>query len=328
MKVGRLAAWAALLGAAAAVAALEPVRVGSIERLDPRFDGLVPRDAIVEELATGLEWAEGPLWDRADGSLLFSDVPRNVIQRWTPGAGVTTVLERSGYTGDAPFAGPEPGSNGLTWDRDGRLVFCQHGNRRVVRRETDGRLSVLADRFEGRRFNSPNDLVYRSNGDLYFTDPPYGLPGTFQDPAKEIPFQGVYRVARDGKVSAVVRDLQAPNGLAFSPDEKLLYVGDSMGGWTVHGVRSDGTLGPGRPFADPRAWPGGGGPDGLKVDRAGNLWTTGPGGVLVFAPDGTCLGRILTGVKTGNVAWGETGATLFIAANHGLLRVKTTARGF
>jgi gluconolactonase len=302
--------------------------VGRIERLDPRFDALVAKGAVIETLADGLEWAEGPLWDKGDGSLLFSDVPRNTIYRWKDGAEIATVLERSGYTGETPFTGPEPGSNGLTWDRDGRLVFCQHGNRRVVRREKNGVLTVIAERFEGKRFNSPNDLVYRSNGDLYFTDPPYGLPGTFTDPAKEIPFQGVYRVARDGKVTAVVRDLEAPNGLAFSPDEKLLYVGNSMGGWTVYGVRSEGTLGPGRAFSDARAWAGEGGPDGLKVDRAGNLWTTGPGGVLVFAPDGTLLGRILTGVKTGNLAWGENGRSLFIAAKHWILRVQTTARGY
>jgi gluconolactonase len=308
----------------------EPALVGSIERFDPRFDALVPRDAVLERVAEDLVWAEGPLWDRSDGSLLFSDVPRNTIFRWKDGAGVVKVLERSGYTGDRPFTGPEPGSNGLTWDREGRLVFCQHGDRRIVRREKDGSLTVIADRFEGKRFNSPNDLVYRSNGDLYFTDPPFGLPGTFTDAAKEIPFQGVYRVTPKGDVSAVVRDLEAPNGIAFSPDEKTLYVSNSTGAWMAYDVRPDGRVGRGRVFADPRGWrrEGEGGPDGLKVDREGNVWATGPAGVTVFAPDGARLGRLVTGVKTGNVAWGENGDVLFIAANHWILRVRTRTRGF
>ncbi len=327
MQVTTLVVCAAILGATSA-SALEPVRIGAIERYDPRFDALVPKDAVLERVAEGLEWAEGPLWDKADRSLLFSDVPRNRIQRWKDGI-VTTVLERSGYSGAPPFQGPEPGSNGLAWDRDGRLVFCQHGDRRIVRREKDGSLSVLADRFEGRRFNSPNDLVYRSNGDLYFTDPPYGLPGTFEDPAKETPFQGVYRVTPAGVVSLVARDIEAPNGIAFSPDETTLYIGNSAGQWLALSVLADGSLGPARVFADPRAWrkPGEGGPDGLKVDRDGNVWATGPLGVTVFAPDGTRLGRLVTGVKTGNLAWGENG-DVFIAANHWLVRVKTAARGF
>ncbi len=309
--------------------AAAPERVGLIERLDPRFDALVPKDAELEKIVDGLVWAEGPLWDEANGALLFSDVPRNVVRRWKAGAGTTLFLDRSGYTGKAPFAGEEPGSNGLAWDREGRLVLCQHGDRRVVRREKDGSFTVVADRFDGKRFNSPNDLVFRSNGDLYFTDPPYGLARTFEDPSKETPFQGVYRVTPAGVVSLLARDLEAPNGLAFTPDEKTLYVGNSLAShavWMAYPVRDDGTLGPGRVFADDTA-AGQGGPDGFKVDRAGNLWSAGPGGVSVFAPDGTRLGRLVTGVKTGNVAWGEDGRTLFIAAKNRVLRVRTTARG-
>src|SRR6185436_20770185 len=197
-----------MAGMAGADAHFEPV--GGIDRLDPRLDRLIASDAVVEKIADGLSWAEGPLWDASTGSLLFSDVPRNAIYRWRRGEGVTLAIPRSGYTGEAPFSGPEPGSNGLTFDRDGRLVLCQHGNRRIVRREPDGRLTVLADRFEGRRLNSPNDLVHHPNGDLYFTDPIFGLPRGFDDPERDLDFQGVFRVGSDGSVQAVVRDLPAP----------------------------------------------------------------------------------------------------------------------
>ena len=303
-----------------------------IERCDPRLEALLARDAALEKLADGLEWAEGPLWDPSQEALLFSDVPRNGIFRWHPATGLSLFLDRSGYTGDEPFTGREPGSNGLTFDSQGHLVIAQHGNRRVVRRERDGRFTTLVDRFEGRRLNSPNDLVYRSNGDLYFTDPPYGLPETFDDPAKELPFQGVYRVTPSGDVSLLIRDLEAPNGLAFSPDEKTLYVSNSFPRrpvWMAYDVGADGSLTNERQFADASRWiaPDDGLPDGLKTDKHGNVFATGPGGIHVFAPDGTRLGRIHTGVKTGNVAWGDDGSTLYVAANHWLCRLRTTTRG-
>ena len=306
--------------------------IGRIERLDPRFDSLVPPGTVLEKVADGIVWAEGPLWDRRDGSLLFSDVPRNGVFRWKEGIGVSQVLRDSGYEGKEPFTGAEPGSNGLVFDRGGRLVMCQHGNRRIVRRERDGSFTVLAARYQGKRLNSPNDLVYRSNGDLYFTDPPFGLPGTFTDPAKEVAFQGVYRLKPDGTLTAVVTDLDAPNGLGFSPDERTLYVSNAVTKrpiWMAYEVRPDGTLGPGRQFAEARAWvkEGEGVPDGLKIDRAGNVFAAGPGGVHVFAPDGTRLGRIETGVKTGNLAWGEDGSVLLIAANHWILRLRTGTKG-
>jgi gluconolactonase len=305
-----------------------PAGFGVIERLDPRFDDAVARNAVLERVADGIEWGEGPLWDPREGSLLFSDIPRNGIFRWTPGGGVTLAIERSGYTGSAPFTGREPGSNGLTFDAEGRLVIAQHGDRRVVRREHDGRFTVLADRFEGKRLNSPNDLVYRSNGDLYFTDPPYGLPATFKDPARELPFQGVYRLTPAGELTALVTDMSAPNGLAFSPDEKTLYISNSdrrLPIWMAYTVDDAGALSDGRQFAEAAQWvrDGDGLPDGLKVDARGHVFAAGPGGIHVFAPDGTRLGRVQTGVPTGNLNWGEDGTVLYITANHWICRLRT-----
>lgn len=323
---------AALAGMTPRAMCAELPAVGRIERLDPRLDALIRPDAVLEKVADGIAWAEGPLWDAPNGSLLFSDVPRNGVFRWKPGAAVTLAIDRSGYTGSAPFPGPEPGSNGLAFDGEGRLVRCQHGDRRIVRLESDGRTTVLAERYQGKRLNSPNDLVFRSNGDLYFTDPPFGLPRSFDDSAKELPFQGVYRLTPAGDLTAVVTDLGAPNGLGFSPDETTLYVSNAQNArpiWMVYPLRPDGTLGPGRQFAEARAWvkDGEGVPDGLKVDARGNVFAAAPGGVHVFAPDGTRLGRIETGVKTGNLGWGEDGSVLYIAANHWLLRLQTRTRG-
>ncbi len=330
----RLLCGGVLLAAAANPAETPSAKpsVGRIERLDPRFDTLVPPGAVLEKVADGLVWTEGPLWDGRAGALLFSDVPRNGVFRWKEGNGVTPLFSPSGYTGATSFTGAEPGSNGLAFDREGRLVLCQHGDRRIVRREVDGRLTVLADQFEGKRLNSPNDLAFRSNGDLYFTDPPFGLPRAFSDPAKELPFQGVYRLGEDGKLSVVVKNLRAPNGLGFSPDEKTLYVSNADHArpvWMAYEVRPDGSLGTGRQFAEASAFvkPEEGVPDGLKLDHGGNVFAAGPGGVHVFAPDGTRLGRLETGVKTGNVAWGEDGSVLFVAANHWILRLRTSTRG-
>ncbi len=244
---------------------------------------------------------------------------------------MTLFVSKSGYSGSAPFGGREPGSNGLAFDAQGRLVLCQHGDRRIARREPDGRLVALAERYEGRRLNSPNDLVFRSNGDLYFTDPPFGLPKTYEDPAKELAFQGVYRVSPGGRVTLLTRELNGPNGLAFSPDERTLYVSNAEAArpvWMAYPVRADGTLGPGREFANARAWvrEGDGLPDGLKTDRAGNVFAAGPGGIHVFASDGTRLGRIETGVPTGNLNWGGDGSVLYVTANHWIARISTRTR--
>ena len=303
-----------------------------LESLDKHFDALIAPDTKIEKIADDLLWSEGPLWDAKTQSLLFSDIPRNVVMLWNADKGVSRFLERSGYTGAAPFTGREPGSNGLTFDPQGRLTLCQHGDRRISRREADGTLVPVAAGYNGKKLNSPNDLVYDNQGALYFTDPPFGLPGTFTDPNKELPFNAVFRVAKDGKITAVVTELEAPNGLGFSPDYKTLYVANARASspiWKAYAVKPDGSLDKGRVFADSSALykQGDGVPDGLKVDVSGNVFATGPGGVLVYAPDGKLLGRVLTGVPTANVAFGEDGSTLFITANHRVLRMRTLTRG-
>ena len=304
----------------------------TIEKKSPALDALLSPDAVFEKLGEGFRWTEGPVWSRKGGFLLFSDIPNNVINQWTPGKGISEFLKPSGYHGAAPFTGPEPGTNGLTFDAQGRLVACQHGDRRVARWE-NGTWTPLAERYEGKRLNSPNDLVFHSSGALYFTDPPYGLPGRWKDKEKERAFHGVYRRAPDGSLTLLTDQLNAPNGLAFSPDEKTLYVAQSDPDKAVimaYPVNADGTLGEGRVLVDTTAEvkakkPGL--PDGLKVDTKGNLWATAPGGVWVIAPDGSHLGTIATGVPTANVAWGDDGGTLYITANTAVFRVETKTAG-
>ena len=244
-------------------------------------------DATIERLAEGFDWAEGPAWDRSGGYLLFSDVPRNTVFKWKEGEQARVFLNPSGFTGKEVTDSREPGANGLVFDPGGRLVLCQHGDRRVARLEAEGRFATLADRYQGKRFNSPNDAVFKANGDLYFTDPPYGRRGRDEDPKKELPFNGVYRLAKDGTVTLLTREMTFPNGLAFAPDEETLYVANSDPNralWRAFDVRDDGTLGEGRVFFDatPMAPSQKGLPDGMKVDRSGNLFAAGPGGVLVF----------------------------------------------
>jgi gluconolactonase len=324
--------WGVVLAGAASAQGPQYPTLGTIERLDPRLDPIVPRDARVERIAEGFDWSEGPVWDRRGGFLNFSDVPMNTVFKWQLGKGVTVFLKPSGYTGTVPRGG-EPGSNGLLRDSQGRLVLCQHGDRRVARLQEDGTFATLADRYQGKRFNSPNDGVFKSNGDLYFTDPPYGLLGLNQDPAKELDFNGVYRIsAADGAVTLLTREMTFPNGIAFSPDEKTLYVANSdpkMAIWKAFPVKDDGTLGAGRVFADvTSSVPGKKGlPDGMKVDRAGNLFATGPGGVLIFAPDGTHLGTLATGEATANCGWGEDGSVLYITADMYIGRIKLNTMG-
>ena len=311
----------------------EPTPIGRIERLDPRLDRLIPPGAVLERVSTGYAWTQGPLWDARDGSLLFSDVPRNVVLRWTEHSGTSLFLRASGYAGAKPFAGREPGSNGLAFDRVGRLVLCQHGERRIARLERDGSVTPLASRYRGKRLNSPNDLAVAADGSLYFTDPPFGLPRGFEDPARELPFSGVYRLAPGGALTLVTRELEAPNGIGFSPDGRHMYVSNASSArpiWMVYPVAADGSVGAGREFADARAWvrKGDGLPDGLEVDREGNVFAAGPGGIHVFAPDGARLGIIETGVPNGNVAFGgEDGRVLYVAANHWIARIRIATGG-
>ena len=325
-----LAAGMGWLGGAIAQAGGE--LTGQIIRLDPRFNRLIARDAKVEKIADGFEWVEGPVWSKPGGYLLFTDIPNNSVFKFQPGGGVSLFMKPSGYTGSAPFTGREPGANGLTFDSQGRLTLAEHGDRRIARLEPDGRKITLVDRYQGKRINSPNDLVYKSDGSLYFTDPPFGLPMSFDDPGKELPFQGVYRLAKNGELTLPIRDIKAPNGIAFSPDEKTLYVSNAERDnavWYAYAVKADGTLGDRRvlfdatEFAKTRK----GVPDGMKVDREGNLFAAGPGGLYVIAPDGVLLGRIELGAATANCAWGEDGSVLYIAASTAIYRIRTGTRG-
>ena len=305
--------------------------LGSVEVLDPALHSILPAAAKIEKLAAGFQWTEGPVWLRNGQALLFSDIPRNTVYRWKEGMGITEFLKPSGYTGSVPRGG-EVGANGLTLDLGQRLVLCQQGDRRVARLEKDGTFTVLAEYYKNRRFNSPNDLVYRRNGDLYFTDPPYGLEKRNEDPLKELVFNGVYRLSRSGQLDLLTRDLTFPNGLAFSPDEKTLYVAVSDPAKPVvmaYDVKPDGTIANGRVFFDvsPLTKDRPGLPDGMKVDGKGNVFTTGPGGVLILSPKGKHLGTILTGQPTANCAWGDDGSMLYITSNTNLLRVKTVTKG-
>lgn len=301
-----------------------------VTRLDPALDDIVPRDAFIEKLADGFLFTEGPVWVRDGGYLLFSDPNSNVIYRWSADGGVSIFKTKSGYSGVDIGEYGQPGSNGLTLDRDGRLTINQHGNRRVIRLEKNGEETVLADRFEGRRLNSPNDLVYRSDGAVYFTDPPFGLPRFADDPRKELAFSGIYR-AFDGRVSLVARDLSGPNGIAFSPDEKFLYVGNWDENRKVvmrYPVRADGTLDAGEVFFDMTAAPGEDALDGVKVDERGNLYVSGPGGLWILSPAGKHLGTIVAPEHPHNLAWGdEDGKTLYLTAQTGLYRVRLGVAG-
>jgi gluconolactonase len=228
----------------------------------------------LEKIADGFTWVEGPVWHKQGGYLLFSDIPANSVYKWKSGEGTSVYLKSSGYSGTAPFAGKEPGSNGLTFDAQGRLVLCRHGDRQIGRLESNGTIVPLASHYDGRRINSPNDLVFKSNGDLYFTDPPFGLSQAFEDSSKA-PSQGVYRLSKDGTVTLLIRDIKAPNGIAFSPDEKTLYLSDvdpNRAAWLAYDVQSDGTVANGRVFFDATRWRKHPffGPDGFKVDRHGN----------------------------------------------------------
>jgi gluconolactonase len=308
--------------------------IGHIKAFEDEFYELVPKDAVIEVLGSGFDWSEGPLWvpEEDGGYLIFSDIPRNSIMKWSQREGISLFMKPSGYTGLGAYS-REPGSNGLAIDREGRIIFCEHGDRRVSRLEHNGGKKTLADSYEGKRFNSPNDAAVKSNGDIYFTDPPYGLPRQFRDDTRELDYCGVFRVSSEGKVTLLTKEMTAPNGIAFSPDEKTLYVAQSDSRSPIikaFPVKIDGTLGYGKEFYNFLETVGKmpGGPDGLKVDRAGNVFATGPGGVYVITPGGKALGRIHTGQRTANCAWGNAdGSMLYMTADSYLCRIRTKTKG-
>ncbi|MEM0896208.1 MAG: SMP-30/gluconolactonase/LRE family protein [Verrucomicrobiota bacterium] len=307
---------------------------GAIERLDPALDALVDPEAKIEVLCGGFVWTEGPVWVpdesvKSGGYILFSDIPNNAVMKWVEGEGISTYLQPAGFTGPIKY-GNEPGSNGLLLDAEGRLVSCEHGDRRISVLTKDGGKRTLADNYQGKRFNSPNDACYHSNGDLYFTDPPYGLPGKQDDPRRELDYCGVFRLSKSGEVTLLTDKMTRPNGIAFSPDEKTLYVAQSDGAakiWMAYGVQDDGTIDEGRIFFDATKRPGPGAPDGLKADKDGNLFATGPGGVNVFSPDGKLLGVIGINERISNCAWGDDGSTLYMTCDMWLCRIQTKTKG-
>jgi gluconolactonase len=314
---------------------------GDIVRLGPAADAIIPADAQVEKVADGFQFVEGPIWIHANGAgyLLFSDIPANVIRKWDPKTGLSVFLEKSGFTGsDASDVGGQSnnghgmvnliGSNGITLDRQGRLTFCQHGDRQVVRLEKDGSRTVLASRYEGKRLNSPNDLVYKSDGTLYFTDPPAGLRQQDKDPKKELPFDGVYQLTK-GKLTLLAKDFARPNGIALSPDEKYLYVNDTTKKIIVrYEVQPNDGVANGKVITDMTSDPAPGAPDGMKVDRKGNIYCTGPGGFWIMSPQGKHIATVRVKELVANMNWGDAdGKTLYLTARTSLYRIRLNIQG-
>ena len=348
-----LAGLAVLIEAPGASARRDPARHGApsgitssplkVDRLDPSVDRIIPRNAMLERVSTGYKWVEGPVW--AHGSLYFAAIRSNSIRKWTPGAGASIFLQPSGYKGSAPYGGPESGSNGMTLDARGRLTVAGHAQRDVFRLESlapDAQITILADSYRGKRLNSPNDLVYRSDGSLYFTDPPYGLRTQGDnDPEKQLKVNGVYRIPHAleqkpgtqparSELQLVVSNLARPNGIAFSPDEKYLYVDNSQPQrlWMRYRVLPDGTLTDAKVLYDATTDPRQGGPDGMKVDEEGNIYSAGPGGVWIISPQGKPLGVILMPERTANLTWAGPGRrTLYIAASTSIYRVRLKIPG-
>jgi gluconolactonase len=300
-----------------------------VVRLDPAIDTIVPANPKLWKLAEGFKFTEGPVWVPNGEYLLFSDPNSNTIYRWKDGE-LGVYRSPSGYSGADIAEYGQPGSNGLTLDAQGRLTIDEHGNHRVSRLEPDGSVTVLADAYQGKRFNSPNDLVYKADGAVYFTDPPFGLPKFFDDPRKALPYSGVFRW-KDGAVTLLSTELTGPNGIAFSPDEKYLYIGD----WDDHRkvvmrypVRADGTLDAGEVFHDFTAEPGEDAIDGIKVDVEGNLYVSGPGGLWILSSDGKALGLVKAPRHPHNMTWGDAdGKTLYLAAQDRVYRMRLKIPG-
>jgi gluconolactonase len=306
---------------------------GKIFVIHEKLNSIIAPGTKVEKIADGFSFTEGPVW-HPDGYLLFSDPNTNTIYRYNPkNHNVTVYISHSGYTGADIGDYRQPGSNGLAIDKDGRLIVAQHGNRRVIRHEKKGPVTVVSDNYNGKRLNSPNDVVLKSDGTVYFTDPPYGLPGLFNDPKKETPHQGVYMV-KNGKTILLTTDLGGPNGIAFSPDEKYLYVGN----WDIrdihntktvwrYEVQADGTLKNGKVFFDWNLIEDDEAIDGIKVDKAGNLFVSAPGGVWIISAEGKLLGKIVTPERAANMAWGDDGKTLYLTTHTSLHKIRTLTGG-
>jgi gluconolactonase len=303
---------------------------GNIERIDPALDAIVDNDAKVEIIAEGFEWSEGPLWLNDQNMLIFSDVPKNIVYKWSEGKDAETYLTPSGYTGgNSPYSGEE-GSNGLFLSNDGKLVLCQHGDRKVSVMDAPlnapaAKFLPLADNYQGKKLNSPNDGTFNSKGDLFFTDPPYGLPKQAEDSTKEIPFQGVYRVS-DGQILLLTDSVTRPNGIALFPGEKTLIVANSDPAkaiWYAFDLDENDSIVGGRVFHDATQYTNEKGlPDGLKIDKTGNVFATGPGGVWIFNKEGKLLGKIKIPEATSNCAFSPDEKTLYVTADMYVVRIK------
>jgi gluconolactonase len=315
-----------------------------IQRLDQSANQIVPQNASLDRAATGFDkWTEGPVW-APQGELLFAEIPANNIDEWKPGGRASVFIHPSGYQGTEPYNGPEPGSNGMTLDAKGRLTIAGHARRNVWRLESmnpSAQITVLADRYQGKQLNSPNDLVYKSDGSLYFTDPPYGLRTQGDaDPEKQLKINGVYRIPdavrqksgsepQRGRLQLLIGDLPRPNGIAFSPDEKYLYVSDSGKlVWMRYAVAADGSVRDGSLFLAAGNDKAPGGPDGIKVDKEGNLYGSGPGGVWIISPSGKHIATIRVPERASNLAWGDQdGKTLYITASTSIYRIRLLIPG-